>query len=663
MAPGSAWYLELHALCAAIVDLACTLTARRSAYGVRFFTALSRGAFGNSPERVEQLLKWLKKTFVLDEKLALALLQGYQRLSERLAPREVDRYIEEGLSCHEVNRRMAERFLALDLDNSEAVIQTLACECRLRDVMTTLERLLLALSGYKITIKSLSALPAASLRRRPRMVMLQRSLYLPGRINRFASKKDNRRWYVLLAVVGAAMLAFKSFPCLHGLPDYPGAKTLAGDAISEQNLFQILEFLRVLEASQTHWSGCSSLIRFAVQKEAQQTHSGRSGPEQLFFDLLSLDRQEMSWLMPLKRIVERSTHLFDTVEQLAGLDKKHLFQRYPDLNETLLRPFSFLPDFFYPGYLQPSSSEDDLLKMNASLPQQDLSFRQKARYDSVPAQPGIIERQQRSEKRNEEQGRCYLHDEWSHNRYLRGHCYVYESKAEWRQDVFVGKTLIQEGNKLRKVFEMLRPDENHKEKRLPEGDAINESLLVEYMIQARQEPGPKIDFFERPAVRRRDIAVLLLLDVSGSTGERVHDARTIDIEKDAAVIFGHGLAALGDRFSMCGFSSDGRERCNFLFYKTFDEPWDHDSQARVLAAHPMQNTRMGAALRHAGYRISQVPARQKLIILFSDGQPLDREYDPRTRYAQHDVLMACLENSRLGIVTFPLLKTAVRIWS
>jgi nitric oxide reductase activation protein len=72
----------------------------------------------------------------------------------------------------------------------------------------------------------------------------------------------------------------------------------------------------------------------------------------------------------------------------------------------------------------------------------------------------------------------------------------------------------------------------------------------------------------------------------------------------------------------------------------------------VLSAYPRSATRIGAALRHAGHRLSRVAARQRLIIVITDGKPTDTGYDPQTRYAQHDVRMACIENKREGIHTF-----------
>jgi nitric oxide reductase NorD protein len=131
-------------------------------------------------------------------------------------------------------------------------------------------------------------------------------------------------------------------------------------------------------------------------------------------------------------------------------------------------------------------------------------------------------------------------------------------------------------------------------------------------------------------------------------------AEVLDVEKQAAIIFGEGLAALGDRFAVSGFSSDGREHCHYISYKEFGEPWSAAVQARIQAATPCGSTRMGPALRHSGCRLSRQPCRQRLILLITDGKPMDNDYDPDTRYAQHDVRMACEENARKAIHTFAI---------
>ena len=195
---------------------------------------------------------------------------------------------------------------------------------------------------------------------------------------------------------------------------------------------------------------------------------------------------------------------------------------------------------------------------------------------------------------------------------------------------------------------------SRREKRLTDGDEINADRLLEHLVGRRLEPSPPARFYERPIIRNRDLAVLILLDVSGSTNEKLDDAANVlDVEKQATVILGQGLAALEDRFAVCGFSSNGRTRCEYLVFKDFDDPWP-EAVGRVMAARSRGSTRMGPALRHAGYRLSLQPARQRLVILVTDGRPMDQAYDPNTRYAQHDVRMACEENARRDVHTFAI---------
>ena len=61
---------------------------------------------------------------------------------------------------------------------------------------------------------------------------------------------------------------------------------------------------------------------------------------------------------------------------------------------------------------------------------------------------------------------------------------------------------------------------------------------------------------------------------------------------------------------------------------------------------------MGVAIRHTGYKLSNIHARQKIIILITDGKPMDSGYDPNSRYAQYDVRKANEENYTLGIDAF-----------
>jgi nitric oxide reductase activation protein len=251
----------------------------------------------------------------------------------------------------------------------------------------------------------------------------------------------------------------------------------------------------------------------------------------------------------------------------------------------------------------------------------------------------------------------FVYDEWDfqQNDYRPGWCHVLQKEIEPARAAKPQESWLEEARKVRAVFERLKPDMAQREKRLAEGDDINVDLLLDHLIDSYREPSPPVRFYEKQIMNHRDLAVLILLDVSGSTGGQLAGhVKVLDVEKQAAVILGQGLASLNDRFAVCGFSSNGRERCEYLLFKSFDEQWGSDAINRIMAAWPRSSTRIGPALRHAGHLLSLQPARQRLIVLVTDGKPMDQGYDPNTRYAQHDVRMACEENARQGIHTFAI---------
>ena len=658
LANETAWILDIPALFEDITEMGMRFAESKLYYGVSYFKILGQGGFGKTPEQVHHLINWLKRLLIIDEALALSLLKGYQSLINRLNPDELDRYVQEGISCYEVNPQTGQHFLEGILKSCEASIKHLTRECRLHDVDAQLEKLLLALTGQQITVDHLGCLDSDELlERNTRIVCMYKWLYLPRRIKFFESRAMNRKWYFLQTIVGAGMLSCNSFSYIHGHPDYETAADLIGDSLLTQNLFQIIEYTRVLTTIQQRWPGSKALINFGLQTECAQQSPLPSGPEQLFFDVFDTRKNHTESVRLIREIAELSQHAFDTADRLHQISRDILLKAYPGLGSYLLRTFAFLPDFFYPGSVSTPPADKRIFDLKNSKKSQKTSS-EREDSDHAPSRfdpdASTVQSSQEEDRDKEFAPACYVYDEWSQeeNDYYPNYCFVYEKTAPFIRQKQMLPDVFSEGNKVRRIFELLKPDEASKEKRLPEGDYINEDLLIEYLVALKQEPSPKVEFFEKLSMRKRDIAVLLLLDVSGSTGELVADKKVIDIEKHAALVLGQGLSVLGDRFEICGFSGTGRERCEFIIFKHFDDVWDNRSMSRVLSAWPVSSTRMGAALRHAGYRLHDVDARQKLLMMISDGKPLDKEYSPQTRYAQHDVRMACLENRRQGIVTF-----------
>jgi nitric oxide reductase activation protein len=165
-------------------------------------------------------------------------------------------------------------------------------------------------------------------------------------------------------------------------------------------------------------------------------------------------------------------------------------------------------------------------------------------------------------------------------------------------------------------------------------------MLPETQVYQRNIPGP------------RDLAVLLLLDLSQSTADRDRQGRDIlGVEREAAMILATALQEAGDAIAVDGFNSDGRERVQYVRIKGFDEPMDRVVQARLAGLRSSHSTRLGTALRHAGSDLAARRAFRRVLLVLTDGEPSDIDVqDPR--YLAEDAKRVVLQLRRRGIDTF-----------
>ena len=115
------------------------------------------------------------------------------------------------------------------------------------------------------------------------------------------------------------------------------------------------------------------------------------------------------------------------------------------------------------------------------------------------------------------------------------------------------------------------------------------------------------------------------------------------------------LQTLGDAYAVYGFSGYGRDQVDFYIVKEFNDAYDRRTQGRISAIKPYRSTRMGPAIRHAIYKLSQQDARIKTLLLLSDGYPQDYDYgkDRKSKdYGIQDTMMALNEAHLKGIQTF-----------
>lgn len=223
---------------------------------------------------------------------------------------------------------------------------------------------------------------------------------------------------------------------------------------------------------------------------------------------------------------------------------------------------------------------------------------------------------------------------------------------------FVRKVREEHGpliHQVRRSFEALRPEGMRRLRGVPDGDDIDLDRAVEAITERRAGGSPSDRIYTRHLPRERDVAVAFLIDMSSSTNEvaNAEGRRIIDVEKQALVLIAEAVDAIGDACAIWGFSGYGRDQVAFYVAKGFDDPWDDRARERVGRITWKMENRDGAAIRHATKRLVARKARIRLLVVLSDGKPLDCGCEHYSdRYAQEDTRVALQEARKAGVHPF-----------
>jgi nitric oxide reductase activation protein len=143
----------------------------------------------------------------------------------------------------------------------------------------------------------------------------------------------------------------------------------------------------------------------------------------------------------------------------------------------------------------------------------------------------------------------------------------------------------------------------------------------------------------------RDIAVMLLLDLSESLNEKAgsSDQTILELSQEAVALLAWSVEQLGDPLAIGGFHSNTRHEVRYFHIKGYSEPWNDTVKSRLAALRAGYSTRMGAAMRHAGHFLQTRQADKKLLLILTDGEPSDidvrdsRSLIEDTRKAVHEL--------------------------
>jgi nitric oxide reductase activation protein len=186
-------------------------------------------------------------------------------------------------------------------------------------------------------------------------------------------------------------------------------------------------------------------------------------------------------------------------------------------------------------------------------------------------------------------------------------------------------------------------------RRQRQGDDIDIDAAVEARVEALAGTPPHDAVYLDTRRRRRDLAVLLLLDISGSAGEPGPAGRTVhEHQRSAAASLAAALHDLGDRVALYAFNSQGRRAVQLVRVKAFDDGLDNRVVRRLGGLVPGAYTRLGAAIRHGATVLEQRGGTsRRLLVVLSDGFAYDHGYEGA--YGEADARRALAECRRRGL--------------
>lgn len=209
--------------------------------------------------------------------------------------------------------------------------------------------------------------------------------------------------------------------------------------------------------------------------------------------------------------------------------------------------------------------------------------------------------------------------------------------------------------RMKRILEALQPQGVQRVRPLEDGDDIDLDAALSSLTDLRlgRMPDPRI--MMRQVRKTRDLAVLVLLDLSQSTNDPVagQTHTVLELTRAACALLADAIQKVGDPFAIHGFCSDGRHDVHYWRFKDFDQPYDDLAKARLAGMQGQLSTRMGAAIRHATAALARRPQRRRLLLVVTDGEPADVDVrDPS--YLRQDARKAVEAAARQGVLTFCL---------
>ena len=207
--------------------------------------------------------------------------------------------------------------------------------------------------------------------------------------------------------------------------------------------------------------------------------------------------------------------------------------------------------------------------------------------------------------------------------------------------------------RLKAILDALKPQEKVRVRYQEEGSELDLDVAIRSLIDLKSGSQPDMRINMSHKHDGRDIAVMLVIDLSQSLNEMAAgSSQTIlELSQEAVTLLAWTIDKLGDTFSIAGFNSDTRHNVRYAHIKGFSEPFNNDVKARLSALKAEYSTRMGAAMRHAAHYLEAQKAEKKIMLVLTDGEPADIDVDDAQLLIQ-DTHQAVQELQQQGIYSY-----------
>ncbi len=179
--------------------------------------------------------------------------------------------------------------------------------------------------------------------------------------------------------------------------------------------------------------------------------------------------------------------------------------------------------------------------------------------------------------------------------------------------------------RLKQLLDLLKPQDKVRIRFQEEGSELDLDIAIQSLVDLKTGTQPDTRINMSHKTNGRNIAVMVLLDLSESLNEKVQNTgqTILELSQEAVSLLAWSIDRLGDPFAIAGFNSNTRHDVNYMHIKGFSERWNDDVKARIAAMEASYSTRMGAAMRHAAHYLEQQAADKKLLLILTDGKPSD----------------------------------------